>query len=125
MFDGLDNSGSKLDAIVADGLKRIDEAVERVIDADCWVDVDLSADELERIVDQQFWKADRMIGGNTYRGRYNAQLRADQRELNANMSRMADRAAQLGGVMNIGDQSAFGSPLNQLGAAYRNAFGRM
>jgi hypothetical protein len=118
MLDGLEDSGRRLDTIVADGLRCIDEAVEGVIDEACLVDINL--DEMKNTLD-------RMISGDTYHGRYNAQLRADQRELNARMTRMANNALlqNAGGLHGIGDQSTQGSPLYQLGAAYRNAFGGM
>lgn len=51
-----------------------------------------------------------------------------QAAINESIQRQMNGAAMttqggLGGLCSIGDQSAHSSPLNQLGAAYRNAFG--
>jgi len=104
-----------LDRILKTGFKRMDEAVEGVIAQYTYEPFNdyLNAiregnrranEALSPLVDQM--------------------ERDNQRLYNYRLSAMAERARVGGvGLHGVGDQNAHGSPLNLLGAAYRNAFG--
>lgn len=111
MLDALYNDESRLDLILATGFKRIDEAVEGVIAQYTYEPFNNYLNSIRE--------------GHKRTNEALAPLVAQMAMDNQRESNLRAQRAGVGGVglHGIGDQSANGSPLNLLGAAYRNAFG--
>lgn len=101
---------TKLDHILEQGFKRIDEAVEGVCDSYDLIEIEKPDPILSNVAAK-----------GALRSGANNELLAMAARQSAELTQ--HQGLQYMGIHGIGDQSAHGSPLNQLGAAYHNAFG--